>query len=95
MQRYWKERAAKSSGSRKGAISGNDNFASIKASWMPAPTRSTCRATMAMASRAREDRCHRQGLEFIRQNGVPAGVGGHEIRTMQLIEKAGIAPDFM
>ena len=33
-------------------------------------------------------------VEFIKENGVIAGVGGHNLRTPMACEKAGIEPDF-
>jgi hypothetical protein len=35
-----------------------------------------------------------KAVEFIKKNGLIAGVGGHEIRTTMECEKAGINPDF-
>jgi hypothetical protein len=35
-----------------------------------------------------------KAVEFIKKNGLVAGVGGHEIRTTMECEKAGINPDF-
>ncbi len=33
-------------------------------------------------------------IEFIKQNGLIAGIGGHNLRTPMACEKAGIEPDF-
>ena len=33
-------------------------------------------------------------IEFIKQNGLIAGIGGHNLRTPMVCEKAGIEPDF-
>ncbi len=33
-------------------------------------------------------------LKIIRDHGLIAGVGGHELRTVQAVEAAGLAPDF-
>jgi len=35
-----------------------------------------------------------KAVEFIKKNGLVAGVGGHEIRTTMECEKAGVNPDF-
>jgi hypothetical protein len=35
-----------------------------------------------------------KAVEFIKKNGLIAGVGGHEIRTTMECEKAGVNPDF-
>jgi len=35
-----------------------------------------------------------KAIEFIKKNGLIAGVGGHEIRTTMECEKAGVNPDF-
>ncbi len=35
-----------------------------------------------------------KAIEFIRQNGLIAGIGGHNLRTPMACEKAGIEPDF-
>jgi len=33
-------------------------------------------------------------VDFIRQNGLPAGIGGHKIETIQACVEAGLKPDF-
>ncbi len=35
-----------------------------------------------------------KAIEFIKQNGLIAGIGGHNLRTPMACEKAGIEPDF-
>ncbi|MBE9509724.1 MAG: DoxX family protein [Bacteroidetes bacterium] len=35
-----------------------------------------------------------KALDFIRQNGLPAGIGAHKLETIQECVKAGIKPDF-
>jgi hypothetical protein len=35
-----------------------------------------------------------KAVDFIRQNGIPAGIGGHSIEVPIAVEKAGIRPDF-
>jgi hypothetical protein len=35
-----------------------------------------------------------KGLDLIRRNGLPAGIGGHKLRTVQACVEAGIQPDF-
>jgi hypothetical protein len=35
-----------------------------------------------------------KAVEFIKKNGLIAGIGGHEIRTTMECEKAGVNPDF-
>jgi len=35
-----------------------------------------------------------KALELIRKNGLPAGVGGHDLATIQACEKAGLPVDF-
>ncbi|MCX5637275.1 MAG: twin-arginine translocation signal domain-containing protein [Planctomycetota bacterium] len=35
-----------------------------------------------------------KAVEFIKKNGLIAGIGGHEVRTTMECEKAGINPDF-
>jgi len=35
-----------------------------------------------------------KAVEFIKKNGLIAGVGGHEVRTTMECEKAGVNPDF-
>jgi hypothetical protein len=35
-----------------------------------------------------------RGLELIRKNRLPAGIGGHKLRTVQACVEAGIQPDF-
>jgi hypothetical protein len=35
-----------------------------------------------------------KAVDFIKKNGLIAGVGGHEVRTTMACEKAGIEPDF-
>lgn len=35
-----------------------------------------------------------KAVEFIRQNGIPAGIGGHKIETIQACVEAGLKPDF-
>jgi len=35
-----------------------------------------------------------KALEYIRQNGLPAGIGGHKIETIQGCVEAGLKPDF-
>ena len=35
-----------------------------------------------------------KAIEFIKTNGLPAGIAGHELRTPMFVEKAGIAPDY-
>ena len=35
-----------------------------------------------------------KAVDFIRQNGIPAGIGGHSIEVPIAVEKAGIKPDF-
>ena len=95
MQRYWKERGGKIKWIAQGNLKDNDDFANIKGSI-------DAGADAIYIQGNNGDRLTRDGkvaqigkaLEFIKQNSVPAGVGGHEIRTMQLVEQAGIAPDF-
>lgn len=33
-------------------------------------------------------------IEFIKSNGLPAGIAGHELRTPMFVEKNGITPDY-
>jgi hypothetical protein len=35
-----------------------------------------------------------RALDLIRKNGVPAGIGGHELATVQACVEAGLEPDF-
>lgn len=35
-----------------------------------------------------------KALDFIKRNGLPAGIGGHSIQVPMAVEKAGIKPDF-
>ncbi len=35
-----------------------------------------------------------QGLSLIRKNGIPAGIGGHKLRTIQSCVDKGLKPDF-
>ena len=35
-----------------------------------------------------------KAVDFIKQNGIPAGIGGHSIQVPIAVEKAGIKPDF-
>lgn len=35
-----------------------------------------------------------KAVDFIRQNGLPAGIGGHKIETIQACVEAGLKPDF-
>jgi uncharacterized membrane protein YphA (DoxX/SURF4 family) len=35
-----------------------------------------------------------KALDFIRKNGLPAGIGGHKIETIQACVEAGLKPDF-
>ncbi|MHC4116024.1 MAG: hypothetical protein ACYSWO_00810 [Planctomycetota bacterium] len=35
-----------------------------------------------------------KAVDFIKQNGLPAGIGGHSIEVPIAVEKAGIQPDF-
>lgn len=35
-----------------------------------------------------------KAVDFIRSNGIPAGIGGHSIQVPMAVEKAGIKPDF-
>ncbi len=35
-----------------------------------------------------------EAVDFIRSNGIPAGIGGHSIQVPMAVEKAGIKPDF-
>ncbi len=35
-----------------------------------------------------------KALDFIRQNGLPAGIGGHKIETIQACVEAGLKPDY-
>jgi len=35
-----------------------------------------------------------QAVDFIKSNGIPAGIGGHSIQVPMAVEKAGIKPDF-
>lgn len=35
-----------------------------------------------------------QAVDFIKSNGIPAGVGGHSIQVPMAVEKAGVKPDF-
>jgi hypothetical protein len=36
----------------------------------------------------------REALEFIKDNGIPAGIGAHELRVVAACEKMGFNPDF-
>ncbi|MBA7592229.1 hypothetical protein ES708_34407 [subsurface metagenome] len=35
-----------------------------------------------------------KALDFIRQNGLPAGIGAHKLETVQECVKAGLKPDY-
>jgi len=35
-----------------------------------------------------------KAVDFIKSNGIPAGIGGHSIQVPMAVEKAGIRPDF-
>jgi len=35
-----------------------------------------------------------KAVDFIKQNGIPAGIGGHSVEVPIAVEKAGIKPDF-
>jgi len=35
-----------------------------------------------------------KAVDFIRENGIPAGIGGHSVEVPIAVEKAGIKPDF-
>jgi len=36
----------------------------------------------------------REALEFIKENGVPAGIGAHELKVIAACEQMGFNPDF-
>ena len=103
MQRYWKERGGKikwlvqgdPKSAPQGDLNNDDGFASIKASIDAGADAIYIQGNEGdgLTRKGKADLIGR-ALEFIKQNGLPAGVGGHEIRTMRCIEQAGIAPDF-
>ena len=59
----------------------------------PAPATSTAGSPTASRRRARSTSIGR-ALDLIRKNGVPAGIGAHQLETVQACVAAGLAPDF-
>ena len=59
----------------------------------PAPATSTAASPTASRRRARSTSIGR-ALDLIRRNGVPAGIGAHQLETVQACVDAGLSPDF-
>ncbi len=95
IQRYWKERGGKIKWMVQGSPSSTDNFESLK-------RLVDAGADTIYIQGNSGDRLARDGnadligkaLEFIKTNGLPAGIAGHELRTPMFVEKAGLAPDY-
>jgi hypothetical protein len=95
IQRYWKERGGKIKWMVQGNPNAADNFASLKALV-------DAGADTIYIQGNEGDKLSRDGnadllgkaFEFIKANGLPAGIAGHELRTPMFVEKAGLAPDY-
>jgi hypothetical protein len=95
IQRYWKERGGKIKWMVQGNPSAADNFASLKALV-------DAGADTIYIQGNEGDKLSRDGnadligkaLEFIKSNGIPGGIAGHELRTPMFVEKNGLAPDY-
>ena len=95
IQRYLKERGGKIKWMVQGFPNDKDNFASIK-------QLVDAGADTIYIQGNSGDKLTREGnadligkaLEFIKSNGIPGGIAGHELRTPQFVEKNGLAPDY-
>lgn len=95
IQRYQKERGGKIRWMVQGHPNATDNFASLK-------QLVDAGADTIYIQGNEGDKLTRDGnadligkaIEFIKSNGLPAGIAGHELRTPMFVEKAGLAPDY-
>ena len=95
VQRYLKERGGKIKWMVQGFPSSKDNFASLKTLVDAGADTIYIQGNVGDAL-TREGNADLIGkaIEFIKSNGLPGGIAGHELRTPMFVEKAGIAPDY-
>jgi hypothetical protein len=95
IQRYQKERGGKIKWMVQGSPSATDNFASLKALVDAGADTIYIQGNAGdTLSRDRNADLIGKALEFIKSNGIPGGIAGHELRTPQFVEQAGLAPDY-
>ena len=95
IQRYVKERGGKIKWMVQGSPNDKDNFESLKRLVDAGADTIYIQGNLGdKLSREGNAELIGKAIEFIKTNGLPAGIAGHELRTPMFVEKAGIAPDY-
>ena len=95
LPRYWNERGGKIQWIAEGHPKLNDVKTDIKRSVDHGAAAIYMQGVIGdlWLKKGRMDRL-REALEFIKENGIPAGIGAHELKVIVASERAGFNPDF-
>ena len=95
LPRYWNERGGKIQWIAEGHPKLNDVKTDIKRSVVHGAVAIYMQGVIGdlWFKKGRMDRL-KEALEFIKENGIPAGIGAHELKVIVASERAGFNPDF-